>query len=71
MLILQFIDEYLHIPFLEGYRDGYEALLLVEGFSIYRQKELDGRKVKTTYGITQRGPDVFRDFRYSMMNLLA
>ncbi len=35
------------------------------------QKELDGRKVKTTYGITQRGTDIFRDFRDTVMNLLA
>ncbi len=54
-------DGYLwsHIRALES--DGYMAI----------QKEINGRKVKTTYDITQRGTDIFRDFRATMLNLLA
>src|SRR2546426_9882474 len=54
-------DGYLwsHIRALES--DGFMAIL----------KELNGRKVKTTYSITQKGIGVFRDFRATMLNLLS
>lgn len=35
------------------------------------RKELNGRKVKTTYDITNKGVEIFNDFRQTMLKLLS